>query len=498
MNKKIINSSVLGKLKLKYKNKKIALCHGVFDLLHIGHLKHFKEAKNYCDILVVSITSDKFVNKGPGRPYFGINERSIMISELEVVDYVFINVFPDATNVLKILKPDFYVKGLDYKKKSTDVTKKIFQEENQVKKFGGKIIFTNSKLNSASSLLNRFFINYSKDQKNFIDNIKKKYSFNYINQILKNLKNIKTLVIGEPIIDRYIETKALGLGSKSPIVATKIIKQEDYLGGSAAILNHLLALNSNAQLLIPANKLDFKYLKKLENKNIFETKKWRIPIKSRFVDFFKVRKIFETQKIDDKIWNLDEEEKFIRKIKNIVNKFDLILIADFGHGLFSPKIINFIESLKIFKSANVQTNAYNYGFNLITKYQKIDYFCIDVIEMKLATQDNVSELFTLNQKLKKKMKRHLDYAITLGKDGASIIEKNKILNCPVMFDEVLDTVGAGDAFFTISSILKKMKIDNDLNLFLSNCYAGLKTKVVGNSRPVTLLELQRTIEYLLK
>ena len=80
-----------------------------------------------------------------------------------------------------------------------------------------------------------------------------------------------------------------------------------------------------------------------------------------------------------------------------------------------------------------------------------------------------------------------------------MVKQNKLHNsCPVMFADPVDTVGAGDAFFTLSSVLKQMKVEDDLNLFLSNCYAGLKTRVIGNSRPVTLLELQRAIDYLLK
>ena len=58
---------------LKKNKKKIVLCHGVFDLLHPGHFKHFKTAKNYGDILIVSVTADNFVNKGPDRPAFNEN-----------------------------------------------------------------------------------------------------------------------------------------------------------------------------------------------------------------------------------------------------------------------------------------------------------------------------------------------------------------------------------------------------------------------------------------
>ena len=103
------------------KNKKIVLCHGVFDLLHIGHIKHFEKAKSFGEILVVSITADKFVNKGPGRPAFNEVDRSDSISAIKDVDYVIINNDFTATKLIQQVKPDIYCKGPDYKKKSNDI-----------------------------------------------------------------------------------------------------------------------------------------------------------------------------------------------------------------------------------------------------------------------------------------------------------------------------------------------------------------------------------------
>ena len=102
-------------LKLKKKGKKIVLCHGVFDLLHIGHIKHFNEAKNYGDILVVTLTPDIYVNKGPKRPAFNEELRVEAIAALNVVDFVALNSSPTAINVIEKIKPNIFCKGSDYK-----------------------------------------------------------------------------------------------------------------------------------------------------------------------------------------------------------------------------------------------------------------------------------------------------------------------------------------------------------------------------------------------
>ena len=128
MKKKLITFNKFENIKNKNNLKKIVLCHGVFDVLHFGHIRHLEAAKNYGDTLIVSLTSDKFVNKGPGRPYFKLQNRLETISALECVDYIIVSDFPDALNVIKLIKPDYYCKGIEYKS-SKDITKKILKEK---------------------------------------------------------------------------------------------------------------------------------------------------------------------------------------------------------------------------------------------------------------------------------------------------------------------------------------------------------------------------------
>ncbi|MCX5750080.1 MAG: adenylyltransferase/cytidyltransferase family protein, partial [Candidatus Saganbacteria bacterium] len=128
--------------KLKKQGKKIVHCHGVFDLVHPGHIRHLASAKKEGDVLIVTVTEDKYVKKGPGRPIFNENLRAETLAAVENVDFVAINRYPTAVEAIKILKPDIYVKGQEYAKKEKDVTGKISEEEEAVKAVGGKIAFT--------------------------------------------------------------------------------------------------------------------------------------------------------------------------------------------------------------------------------------------------------------------------------------------------------------------------------------------------------------------
>ena len=106
-------------------DKTVIHCHGVFDLLHIGHIQYFQEAKSMGDVLVVSITPDRFVNKGPNRPAFNEDFRADAVAALDVVNYVVISKWDTAIDCIKLLKPDLYVKGPDYKDYKQDITGNI-------------------------------------------------------------------------------------------------------------------------------------------------------------------------------------------------------------------------------------------------------------------------------------------------------------------------------------------------------------------------------------
>ena len=149
MKTKIIKINDLIK-KLKSKKKIIALSHGVFDLLHHGHLRHFEEVKKKSDLLIVSVTTDNYVKKGPSRPYFSIKDRMYTLSKLENVDFVLESDSLSSTSVIKKIKPHFYCKGPDYKDLKADRTKKIYFEKKTVEKFGGKLLITSNK----TSILN--------------------------------------------------------------------------------------------------------------------------------------------------------------------------------------------------------------------------------------------------------------------------------------------------------------------------------------------------------
>ena len=163
-NKKIISFEKLKLIIAKKKalGKKIVHCHGVFDLLHIGHIKHFREAKSLGDILIVTVTPDKYVQKGYDRPAFNLDTRLESLAELSIIDYVVANKWLTAIKAIKIIAPDTYCKGPDYRDTRSDITGKIKEEAKAVKLKGGRIHFTTDISFSSSKLVNKYI--YDRNQ----------------------------------------------------------------------------------------------------------------------------------------------------------------------------------------------------------------------------------------------------------------------------------------------------------------------------------------------
>jgi rfaE bifunctional protein nucleotidyltransferase chain/domain len=172
----------------KNKTKKIVLCHGVFDVMHIGHINYLREAKNFGDILIVSITSKKFVNKGYGRPIFNDSERSNFLKNISFIDYVHINHDYNSISLIKKIKPKFYCKGKEYKNFKNDLTNNIKKEINETRKNGGAFKIINTKAFSSSALINDTFYNYNNEQKKILEIAKRDLGKNKINEIKENLK----------------------------------------------------------------------------------------------------------------------------------------------------------------------------------------------------------------------------------------------------------------------------------------------------------------------
>lgn len=490
---------------LKFKKKIISLAHGVFDVIHLGHLEHLSQAKSTCDVLFVSITVDKYVRKGPGRPYFKAIQRAHMLLGLACVDYVIINNKPTAVDLLNTVKPNFYVKGPDYRNKNNDITKNIYKEEKILKKNYGKIYFTTGDTFSSSNIINLTTEVFSEQLKKIINEVKNKFNFeNFVKKINK-IKNKKILIIGETIIDQYNYVKYLDKAGKEDLIATSYLNKKTFYGGALASLKHLSEFSDKIDLITLVgkdfNKSKFFSLAKLNKKKIkihdIIDEKFNTILKERYINEVNLKKIFEVYKFNSHDISLKNRKKLNKLIKNKIKQYDLVIVADYGHGFIDESTIKLLNGAK-FLSVNTQTNAGNRGFNLINKYKKTNYCCVDLPEAKLATSINSDNHEILFKKLTKTVKTDF-FTISLGKKGCALVGKNnKITEVPAFNERPIDTMGAGDAFLLISSILFYLGYDTKTTGLISNLYASIKIKIVGHEEVIKKNEFLKSLMYILK
>ena len=494
---KLISFKKLKKIRKKYKNSKIVLCHGTFDLLHYGHLLHFKKARGFGDLLIVSVTADKFVNKGPNRPFYNQNQRLNQISFNEFVDYVCLSEFKTSVEVINELKPNIYVKGKDYKNNNLDKTKGIFSEIKSLKKIKGEIKYTEEDTFSSTRIINDYTQVISSENKKYIRQIKKYITLDEIHNTIDEIKNNRVLVLGEPIIDTYIYCNPIGISSKNPSVAVKKTSTTDYVGGSLAIANNLKKLGCIVDLITINGNEDYykktkfkKLLKGIKCKEITD-KNIITPRKTRFFSNVANQKIFEVVDLNHDYLEISRK-RYENEINKKLKKIDLLMVADFGHGLFEKSTLNFVKDINKFVCLNVQSNSENYGFNTFDKYKnQFNYLCIDEREARYGFKDRYSSIEELMQKMPKKFAT----SITLGTRG-SLYKKNnnKIISSPVFFDNVKDTLGSGDAYFSITSVLNYLNKNPYIISFLGNVYAGLSAQFIANSESIDLPKLHKTVE----
>ena len=407
MIKKIVTFESLKKIskKEKKKKKKIVLCHGVFDLLHIGHINHFEEAKSFGDILVVSVTANKFVNKGPNRPAFSESNRIKALAALKIIDYVVLSKFTTALPVIKELKPNIYCKGKDYMSNKDDITGAIKNEIKELKKNDGKIIYTKGVVFSSSNLINSFTEIHSSEHKLLIEKIKKNYDFLKIKSLIDKLKKLKVLVIGETIIDQYVFCNALGKSGKEPMLVLGDMKTEEYLGGAAAISRHLSSFCNKITLLsvIGEKKEYLKEIKKNLPNNVrfdFINKEDSPTImKKRFLDHITNNKVLGVYKINYNPLIQRDEKRFVKKIKRLIPHYDVVIVSDYGHGLISEKSAKIICKSAKYLTLNAQINAANSGFHSMRKYKNIDFFINNESEIRHEMRDIQSKPETLIKQL---------------------------------------------------------------------------------------------------
>ncbi len=337
------------------------------------------------------------------------------------------------------------------------------------------------------------------DNREYLKEVKNKFSLEDIKRYLQLFENKKVLVIGDTIIDEYCFVVIKGRAMKDPILSVDHIADEAYAGGILAIANHISSFVKEVKVVTllgeDLEKKNF-IIEKLNHNVVaqfFEKKNSPTTRKRRYVSQARNEKLFKIDYMNDLPINPSLEAEIVHFLEKEMLKYDLVVVGDFGHGFINEAIVKVLEAKAPYLAVNSQTNSANLGFNYVTKYNTPSFMTMDGTELKFAVEERFSDYETMVDKLHQK-KNFNNFLVTLGKEGVAYYKDGIITRAPSLVSKVTDVVGAGDAVFSIASLLAYSRAPAEILAFLSNCVGGIKVNVMGNKESITKEKLMQFIE----
>ena len=491
--------------RLRQAGKTVVQAHGTFDLLHLGHVRHLEAASALGDILVITVTADRFVNKGPGRPAFNEGMRAEMLAALQDVDLVAINPEPDAIGAITAIRPDIYIKGQDYEKAEEDVTGKIVAERRAVEAHGGRIHFTHEVMFSSTELINRHFNIHEPAVARHLNGLRETGGLAAALELIERIRDYRVVLVGDAIIDEYQYALPMGKPPKESVIATRYQDREIFAGGVFAAANHIASFCKKVDVITCLGSTytpeDLVNASLRPNVELHALRRPNAPttLKRRFVDPSNMRKLFELYVMDDSPLPGELQSDLDRLISTLAPTANVVIATDFGHGLIGDPAVQTLVEYAPFLAVNAQSNSANMGYNLVTRYPKADYVCIDAPEARLAVGDRMSPIDDVAHAI---VSEHIvcpKIIVTHGKNGCHThVHGGASQAIPALARNVVDTVGAGDAFLAVTAPLVAAGGALDLVGFIGNVVGALKVEIVGHRKPVEKAALIKGITGLLK
>lgn len=482
---------------------RIVHCHGVFDLLHIGHVRHFEQARKLGDLLVVTLTPDRFVNKGLGRPAFTESLRAEFLANLTSIDYVAVNEWPTAVDTIHLLKPHVFAKGSEFKDLQ-DTIGHVSKEGEAIRAIGGEIAFTEDIVYSSSALINQYMSQYPDHVRDYLCEFAARYSADEVLAPLRAAENLSVLVVGETIVDEYAFCEAIGKSGKEPVLATRYLDTERHAGGVLACANHAASFASRVDVLtLLGEGLDQEEfvrgaLRTNVTPHFLEKKNSPTIVKKRFVEKYLSQKMFEVYRMNDDALDEQTDAELCANLKSMLPQYDLVIVADYGHGMLTKNSIDVLCRHAKFLAVNTQSNAGNHGFNMISKYSRADYVCLAQREVALETRT----LHLTPDEMVRHVAGRLNcprVMMTRGSNGTLYhMAPYGYHRAPALAAKVVDRVGAGDAVLCLTALAVAAGTSPEVLPFLGNVVGAEAVTILGNQRSIERIPLYRHVECLLK
>jgi rfaE bifunctional protein kinase chain/domain/rfaE bifunctional protein nucleotidyltransferase chain/domain len=441
------------------RDKKVIMCHGTFDIVHPGHVRHLLYAASKGDILIASLTGDEHIVKANFRPFVPQELRAFNLAALEMVDYVVIDKDPTPIKNIAIIKPDYYAKGYEYTKDG--LHPRTAEEKEAVEAYGGELLFTPGDIVYSSSGIIETEPPAIATEKLISLLGAEGLSFDNLRGALDKFSGIRVHVIGDTIVDSYTHTTLIGGMTKTPTMSVRFENRKDFVGGAGIVAKHLKAAGAVvtfSTVLGDDNLAEFA-LKDLEAAGV-----QCLPVVDRTRPTTNKNAIvaggYNLLKVDT-LDNRAISERILRTLSSQIvdTATDIVVFSDFRHGIFNrdtiPRLTKSMPA-NAFKVADSQVasrwgNILEFrGFDLITPNEREARFA-------LGDQDSVVRPLGLELYRQAACKTLI---LKLGERGLLTFQSvpKKIEDVRAFFaldsfaDRIVDAVGSGDALLAYAAL----------------------------------------------
>lgn len=318
--------------------------------------------------------------------------------------------------------------------------------------------------------------------------VKRKYTLDRLGSILEKFRNIRVAIIGDAIIDEYHFVIPKGRATKDPILSVEYVNHEAYAGGILAIANHVSNFVDEVLCVTfigdREDRRDFitNSINKSVRLKFFVKENSPTITKRRYLDSLRNEKLFKVEYINDAPISEASEREFVRFLEQELPKYDVVMVGDFGHGIITENVIKVLEEKSKYLAVNAQSNSSNLGFNYVTRYHSPAFVSMDIHELRYAVADKFGEVTVLMNKLYAKAAFE-KFLVTMSKRGSGYFNRGIVTFSPAFVTRPQDTVGAGDAVFSITTLFAYIGLD-DLIPFVANCAGGVAVSYLGNKESV--------------
>ena len=477
--------------------KKVIMCHGTFDVVHPGHIRHLLYAKSKGDLLVASLTGDEHITKANFRPYVPQELRAFNLAALEVVDYVVIDKDPTPIRNLSIIKPDYFAKGYEYTKDG--IHPKTAEERATVESYGGEILFTPGDIVYSSSNIIETEAPAIATEKLMALLEGENLTLDDLRKTLAKFQGVKVHVVGDLIVDSYTHTVLIGGMTKTPTMSVRLENKRDFVGGAGIVAKHLHAAGADVTFstVLGNDPLSEFVIKDLEAAGvtcepIINSTRPTTNKNAIMAGGYNLLKI-------DSLDNRPVSEKILAELTNRIEEIaaDIIVFSDFRHGIFNRDSISVLTKAipkGVFRVADSQvaTRWGNilefYGFDLITPNER---------EARFALGDQDSVVRPLGLKLYREAGCKT-LILKLGERGLltfrSLPKKDEDVRAFVTLDsfaeKVVDAVGSGDALLAYAALALYTTGNSVIASALGSFSAAIECEHEGNVpvRPKDVLD----------